>query len=83
MPLILKIAVPCPLRQTFDYLPDQSNTVWQVGQRVRIPFGSRELIGIIIAIEKTDQTNNKLKPIIECLDEIKLLPIELLSLTGK
>ncbi len=82
MTIILQIAIPCPLRQTFDYLPNESNINWQAGLRVRLNFGSRELIGIIIKIKKsTDQQSNKLKPILECLDKTPLIPEELLSLT--
>ena len=81
MPLILKIAVPCPLRQIFDYLPDQSNTDWQAGLRVQITFGSRELIGIIIKTTETETPSNKLKTIVECLDKTPIIPKELLSLT--
>ena len=60
MPFILKIAIPCPLRQHFDYLTDQSDTLWQKGLRVKVPFGSRELIGFIIDFEQV-QDKGKLR----------------------
>ena len=82
MSLILQIAVQCPLRQTFDYLPDQSSTNWQAGLRVKIPFGSRELIGIIVKTKKrTNQQTDKLKVVLECLDQTPLISTDLLSLT--
>ncbi len=76
MPVILKIAVPCPLRQTFDYLPDQSKTQWQRGLRVKVPFGHRDLVGIIVAIEHVEDSTKlaSLKTIIACIDKGPLLP---------
>jgi len=82
MTYILQVSIPCPLRLNFDYLSDHSTTCWQAGLRVRVPFGSRELIGIIINATKIDSETetSKLKTIMECLDEQPLLPPELLSL---
>lgn len=82
MPLILKIAVPCPLRQHFDYVTDQSDTQWEKGLRVKVPFGARELIGIIIAVDENNdkQYLSKLKPIIACLDKTALIPGNLFNL---
>ena len=82
MNYILQVSIPCPLRLNFDYLSDNSTTSWQAGLRVRVPFGSRELIGIIINVKKIDSEidTSKLKTIIECLDTQALLSPELLSL---
>ncbi|NOQ93818.1 MAG: primosomal protein N' [Methylophaga sp.] len=80
---ILQISIPCPLRFNFDYLSDQSLTHWQAGLRVRVSFGSRELIGIVISCKEIDDTvdTSKLKPILECLDQQPIIPADLLSLT--
>ena len=82
MQLILKIAIPCPLRLAFDYLPDQSNIQWQPGLRVKVPFGNREVVGIIIDIEDIDNTQQvtSLKTIIECLDSNPLISQSLFKL---
>ena len=40
MSFILKVALPCPLRFPFDYLPDRTDIDWQRGLRVSVPFGS-------------------------------------------
>ena len=82
MPFILKVALPCPLRFCFDYLPDQSEAAWQRGLRVRVPFGSRELVGIIFDIEDMqDKVQlSKVKPIITRLDELPIISEELLNL---
>lgn len=80
---ILQIAVPCPLRQLFDYVSDESVSHWQPGMRVRINFANRSCIGIVIkAIPVTTETDiTKLKPIEEKLDETALLPEEIIQTT--
>lgn len=80
---ILQIALPCPLRLSFDYLPNNAEIIWQTGMRVKVPFGSRELIGIIVNIKKTNEESDtaKLKIIIETLDQQPIITPELLSLT--
>ncbi|WP_177424292.1 primosomal protein N' [Pseudomonas sp. MYb185] len=74
---ILQVALPSPLRQLFDYRapanahPDEL----QIGLRVRVPFGNRDLVGLIAAI--TDHSSvpaNKLKRASELLDRSPLLP---------
>ena len=46
---IIQVALPVPLRRTFDYLPkpDTPVNLLQPGTRVKVPFGKRQLIGII------------------------------------
>lgn len=80
---ILQIALPCPLRLSFDYLPDNSKITWQTGMRVKVPFGSRELIGFIVNIKTTNEEADtaKLKIIIEGIDQHPIIYPDLLSLT--
>ncbi|MBD2857703.1 primosomal protein N' [Spongiibacter sp. KMU-158] len=67
-PAIIEVAVPCPLRRSFDYLLTGKEThAPQPGQRVLVPFGNRRLVAVIIAL-KTQSEHQKLKPIIELLD---------------
>ena len=49
-PPILKIAVPSPLRKTFDYLPPKHTveTDWLPGSRLRVPFGRGRKIGVLL-----------------------------------
>lgn len=72
----LRIALPTPLRRLFDYLPpegiDKSTII--PGARVRVPFGSRHLTGVLISIEKTVEIDqNKLKKAEAILDEGPIL----------
>lgn len=83
MNTLLHVSIPCPLRMSFDYLSDNSTTSWQAGLRVRISFGSRELIGIIIKTKEISKEEDvsRLKPILECLDLQPIIPNDLMSLT--
>ena len=82
MSFILKVALPCPLRLSFDYLPDRPNVVWQKGLRVKVPFGSRELVGIVVDIEEVQNKEkvSKAKPILSKLDELPIISESLLNL---
>ena len=80
---ILRIAVPSPLRRLFDYLPPADTAVdkRRVGCRAQVPFGRRQLVGIIVAIsDETDVDNARLRPVDAILDEQALLPDELMAL---
>ncbi len=79
---ILRIAIPSPLRRSFDYLPPtQGGTSLQPGVRVKVPFGKRTVIGILLelAAESTIPAR-RLKRIIEVLDKEPVLPPDLLNL---
>ncbi len=74
--LICKVAVPVPLDRLFDYLPpaDCDPADLQVGARVLIPFGKRQLVGVLLAIEHNSAVDtDKLKQVIEILDRQSLL----------
>lgn len=86
-PLILRVAVPSPLRRIFDYLvpsemvANAPRSALQPGCRVTVTFGRREVTGLII--ERTDQTEfelAKLKPINALIDSEPLLPPSLFKL---
>lgn len=74
--IILQIALPVPLRKTFDYIfvenPDDKGSSAQqpiIGQRVLVPFGRQTLVGIILAIKSDSEFPvEKLKPVITLLD---------------
>ena len=83
---VLRVVLPVPLPQAFDYLPphgvamDASLT----GCRVRVPFGPRELIGMIDGIGTRDPAapgcdQRPPKPVLALLDHEPLLAGELLD----
>ena len=79
---IIKVAVPCPLYNTFDYaLPSSCNQEIVPGIRVRVPFGRQKLIGIIIEeVFTSDVPANKLKSVISVLDQDNLLSTDIFKL---
>lgn len=84
-PLIARVAVPSPLRRSFDYLlPAQllaASPTLQPGVRLRVPFGTRELTAVLLDIvHNADVEPEKLKSVIEVLDEQPLIPAQLLKL---
>jgi primosomal protein N' (replication factor Y) len=71
---ILKIAVNVPLSREFDYLPPKNGSDPFAGCRVRLPFGRREQVGVMLgSARKSDVPAAKLKRCTEILDETALL----------
>ncbi len=77
--LVLRVAVPVPLRQAFDYLPPAGHPAGaeDVGRRVRVPFGNRELVGVVVAVAEPDPAAGELRAALQILDEAPLLAGEL------
>ena len=78
-----RIAIPTPLRRHFDYLlPVNFHAKLPLaGVRVRVPFGRQTLVGILLKIvHETDVPLNKMKPVIEILDDTPVFNDELLQL---
>ncbi len=78
--IIIEVALPCPLHQTFEYLADDYPTI-QPGSRVRVTFGRREVIGVVINLKATSHyPKEKLKGIIALLDSSPILALPLIQL---
>ena len=45
---LVKVAVPVPLADVFDYLADGEHELPAPGCRVRVPFGRGERTGIVV-----------------------------------
>ncbi|SCB95205.1 primosomal protein N' [Gilliamella intestini] len=68
--LIAHIALPVPVYHLFDY---QLTPPAKVGMRVKVPFGWRDAIGIIVNIdEKTDFDIKNLKTITTVIDTVPI-----------
>lgn len=68
---ILKVAIQTPLRRVFDYLlPDEINcSALKPGIRIKVPFGRREVIGILLdVVDHSEVPAAKLKFIKQVLD---------------
>lgn len=80
---ILRLALPSPLRRLFDYLAPAgvAGSDLQPGMRVRVPFGRREMIGILVEVaDQSDVPADKLRPAIAVLDDEAPLPPALFKL---
>ena len=81
--LILQVAVPSPVGGLFDYLPPENCAAEQilVGTRILVPFGNREVIGIIFNLSSSSSLKiSKLKRGISLLDKQPILPNSILIL---
>ncbi|KRG65682.1 primosome assembly protein PriA [Stenotrophomonas humi] len=75
----LRIALPVPLPQLFDYLPPEGSpapAANDVGRRLRVPFGPRELVGVVESIGQVDD-DVPLRAALEWLDPAPLIDGEL------
>lgn len=83
---ILRLAMPTPLRRSFDYLPpksmnQQTLACLKPGQRVLAPFGPRKLVGVILEVcENSDVPEQKLKAAEQLLDEQPILDPAIMAL---
>lgn len=75
----LQVAVPTPLHGVFDYRR-APETQLAPGCRVRVPFGRRQLVGIVMGADDSELPANKLRAHGEVLDESPLLPADVLAL---
>ena len=80
---LLQVALPVPLPQLFSYLPAAShgNGRALIGARVKVPFGSRELVGIISTLDQAPQVldSSQLKAALNYYDQEPLFAGELLN----
>ncbi|MBB3846530.1 primosomal protein N' [Xanthomonas arboricola] len=75
----LRVALPVPLPQLFDYLPPADAPLTdpaRVGCRVRVPFGPRELVGVVVEIGQLASAEG-LRPALAWCDDAPLLVEEL------
>ena len=80
---IAKVIIRTPLWRDLDYLiPDDLIGVSiQPGQLVLVPFGKREVVGIVLhCLDHTDVDPNKLKSLISLLDDAPMLSAAILRL---
>ncbi len=72
---IARVAVPVPLRRTFDFLIPSSAALAAPGMRVVVPFRRRRLIGVITEFTaRSELRPERLKSIISVLDDQPVVP---------
>ncbi|MEP6939748.1 MAG: primosomal protein N' [Rudaea sp.] len=80
MPTVLRVALPVPLAQAFDYLPPRSVSARDIapGCRVCVPFANRERVGVVVGHEDHSEIDPaRLKQVREVLDPTPLITAEL------
>lgn len=86
--IILEVAVCAPVRQTYSYsvssscFNEETAAADFIGKRVHVPFGSRPVIGYVLAADKDtgEDCRYEIKPIIGVLDADSLFPADLIAL---
>lgn len=80
-PSVWRLALPVPLPRLFDYRPPagQAAAADDVGLRVRVPFGTRELVGVVAEVGPPEDSAAELKAALERLDPEPVLRGELLE----
>src|SRR5690606_22347102 len=82
-PTVLRVALPVPLPRLFDYLAPDGADLGAVGDlvghRVRVPFGQRELVGVVTWTGEADPDAPALRAALGFLDERPVLAGELLA----
>jgi primosomal protein N' (replication factor Y) (superfamily II helicase) len=71
-----------PVDRPFDYkIPIKYQTLIEVGSRVKVPFGPRNVLGFVVAIkDETDFDRSKLRAVTELFDIEPVLNTELMEL---
>jgi len=80
MPLIkyIEVAISLPVHDTFTYsVPEIFQPYIEVGKRVLVPFGKRQVTGYITKLIE-DCSHNLVKSIFDVLDEKTLFPLSML-----
>ncbi|WP_029921023.1 primosomal protein N' [Nevskia soli] len=79
---LVSVAISVPLRRTFDYaLGEIEPGRLLPGVRVRVPFGRREQIGVVLEPPReVGEPEFECRPVTAVLDETPLLDAELLAL---
>lgn len=80
MPLVVFVALPVPLRRTFDYLALPDQVMPTAGTRVEVTFGQQLLVGVVVGCGEASVSPDKLKTVHRVLDDSPLLSVELLDL---
>ena len=80
--VIWRCAVPTPLRRLFDYWPPENGELTpQPGIRVKLPFGSRSIVAIVLAHgTNTDVDPKRLRRVASVIDTEPIFPPPLLEL---
>lgn len=78
MNLVFKISIPHTNRDFFDYAAGDVKP--QIGARVWVPFRNKTRLGVCVSLGAPENETITLKSIISVIDDVPLLPADLLAL---
>ena len=78
---VVRIAMPVPLRRSFDYAVPPGMAVPATGARVRAQFANRALVGVCVACNPSDAHADP-KPLLAVLDAANPMSDETFALAG-
>ena len=77
---IVRVALDIPLSTLFDYTVDEGMGIG-VGQRVVVPFGKRQMVGVVMeCVAASTMDAQRIKPVTRVLEDSAPLSAELLGL---
>jgi primosomal protein N' (replication factor Y) len=77
---IIRVALDVPLSTLFDYKLSDGMSL-EIGQRVVVPFGRKEVVGIAMEwAEQSELDGARIKSVVHVLDDVPPLPAEILAL---
>lgn len=77
----VEVAIKVPLHRTFDYKIDEQQPPLTPGMRVTVSFGNQKKVAVVLALKNTtDVPDNKIKQIIEVIDDQPILSTQHLDL---
>ena len=75
---VIRVAVPVPLRSSFDFILPADLSTPNIGSRVLVPFGKRKLVGLVLELNVEPQVSvDRLKSVISVLDKETLFTSKL------
>lgn len=78
--MLIQVALPVPIDSVFDYRV-VGDDLPAIGCRVKVPFGARKLVGIVVAhIEHSQLASEAIKPVSEIIDREPIVDKALLTL---
>lgn len=79
-PLIARVTLEMAIRKEFDYaIPEEFAGKVDIGSRVKVPFGNRQVLGNVTALVKESPHSN-LRPILKVIGGAPLLTPKILKL---
>lgn len=69
--MLIEVALPVPVRTAFTYsVPTRFRSAVKAGVRVKVPFGRRRLVGVVLGLTEGPAPDAEIKPIEGVIDAV-------------